>query len=95
MKIQVYLKILFLIILFGCLSAIEKPLEPNIIPKPLSQKIEISVFIMDKNASLETFGAFKNVANYLNSDFLETYSFKLPSNKSDNQIVFISDNRII
>lgn len=94
MKIHVYLKIVFLIILFGCTKETPTAILPNIIPKPLSQKIEEGVFILNKNTGLETFGSFKNIANYLNSYFLETYNFKLPSNKSNNQIVFITDDTI-
>jgi hexosaminidase len=94
MKIQVYLKIVFLIILFGCTKETPTAILPNIIPKPISQKIEQGVFILNKNTGLETFGSFKNVANYLSSYFLETYNFKLPLNKSDNQIVFINDDTI-
>ncbi|PQB07436.1 hypothetical protein BST83_09880 [Polaribacter filamentus] len=83
MKFQHYLFIIFIIIFFGCNNKPAKPIEPNIIPKPLFQKIEKGVFILDENTSIDSYGDFQNVANFLKSYFSETYNFKLPSNKSN------------
>jgi hexosaminidase len=94
MKFQHYLFIVFIIIFFGCNNKPEKPIEPNIIPKPLFQKIEKGVFILDENTSIDSYGEFQNVANFLKSYFSETYNFKLLSNKSNNQILFINDSSI-
>ena len=94
MKFQHYLFIIFIIIFFGCNNKPAKPIEPNIIPKPLFQKIEKGVFILDENTSIDSYGDFQNVANFLKSYFSETYNFKLPSNKSNNQILFINDSSI-
>jgi hexosaminidase len=94
MKFPHYLFIVFIIIFFGCNNKPEKPIEPNIIPKPLSQKITNGVFILDKETSIESYGEFENVANYLKSYLSETYNFKLLSNKSNNQIIFINDSLI-
>jgi hexosaminidase len=94
MKFQHYLFIVFIIIFCGCNNKPEKPIEPNIIPKPLFQKIEKGVFILDENTSIDSYGEFQNVANFLKSYFSETYNFKLLSNKSNNQILFINDSSI-
>ena len=94
MKFQHYLFIIFIIIFFGCNNKPAKPIEPNIIPKPLFQKIEKGVFILDENTSIDSYSEFQNVANFLKSYFSETYNFKLPSNKSNNQILFINDSSI-
>ena len=94
MKFQHYLFIIFIIIFFGCNNKPAKPIEPNIIPKPLFQKIEKGVFILDENTSIDSYGDFQNVANFLKSYFSETYNFRLPSNKSNNQILFINDSSI-
>ena len=94
MKFQHYLFIIFIIIFFGCNNKPAKPIEPSIIPKPLFQKIEKGVFILDENTSIDSYGEFQNVANFLKSYFSETYNFKLPSNKSNNQILFINDSSI-
>ena len=94
MKFQHYLFIIFIIIFFGCNNKPEKPIEPNIIPKPLFQKIEKGVFILDEKTFIDSYGEFQNVANFLKSYFSETYNFKLLSNKSNNQILFINDSSI-
>ena len=94
MKFQHYLFIIFIIIFFGCNNKPAKPIEPNIIPKPLFQKIEKGVFILDEKTFIDSYGEFQNVANFLKSYFSETYNFKLPSNKSNNQILFINDSSI-
>ena len=94
MKFQHYLFIIFIIIFFGCNNKPAKPIEPNIIPKPLFQKIEKGVFILDEKTFIDSYGDFQNVANFLKSYFSETYNFKLPSNKSNNQILFINDSSI-
>ena len=94
MKFQHYLFIIFIIIFFGCNNKPAKPIEPSIIPKPLFQKIEKGVFILDEKTFIDSYGEFQNVANFLKSYFSETYYFKLPSNKSNNQILFINDSSI-
>ena len=94
MKFQHYLFIIFIIIFFGCNNKPAKPIEPNIIPKPLFQKIEKGVFILDEKTFIDSYGEFQNIANFLKSYFSETYNFKLPSNKSNNQILFINDSSI-
>ena len=94
MKFQHYLFIIFIIIFFGCNNKPAKPIEPNILPKPLFQKIEKGVFILDEKTFIDSYGEFQNVANFLKSYFSETYNFKLPSNKSNNQILFINDSSI-
>ena len=91
MNFQHYLLTFFIAFFFGCNTATEKAIEPNIIPKPLSQKINDGFFILDISTAIETYGEFKNVANYLNSFLTENYNLKLPSNKSNNQIKFITD----
>ena len=77
MNFQHYLLTFFIAFFFGCNTATEKAIEPNIIPKPLSQKINDGFFILDISTAIETYGEFKNVANYLNSFLTENYNLKL------------------
>ena len=91
MKFYRYLLILIIMFFFGCKNHSEKPVEPNIIPKPFSQTIQKGIFVLDENTYLETFEEFKDVAYFLKSFFSETYNLNLPSNKSNNQIKFIND----
>ncbi|SDS14980.1 hypothetical protein SAMN05216503_2136 [Polaribacter sp. KT25b] len=52
MKIHQYFLQVFILIFFGCKNDIKKPIEPNIIPKPLSQTIKKGVFILNKNVKI-------------------------------------------
>tara|TARA_R110001632_G_scaffold43376_6_gene110129 strand:- start:128518 stop:130785 length:2268 start_codon:yes stop_codon:yes gene_type:complete len=91
MKHPYYILFLIALLFLSCKEQSSQVEEIAIIPKPLYQKIEKGVFILDNTTAIETFGEFQDVANYLNSHFLETYNLKLPSNKSNNQIIFIND----
>ena len=94
MKIHQYFLVLFILFFFGCKNQTEKPIDPNIIPKPISQTINNGVFVLDKNTSLELSGEFENVSTFLNSYLTETYDLKLTSKKNNNQIIFKRNNSI-
>ncbi len=94
MKINQYFLVLFILFFFGCKNQTEKPIEPTIIPKPISQTIKNGVFVLDKNTSLELSGEFENIANFFNSYLTETYNLKLLSKKNNNQIIFKRNSSI-
>ena len=67
MKIHYYLKVLFLLFLIGCAKETPKSMEPNIIPKPLSQKVEQGVFILNEKSNLIIDDELSDVSNYFES----------------------------
>ena len=93
MKFYHYLFILFITFFFGC-DQKEKAIEPNIIPKPLSQKIANGVFILDTNVKIISDSELNAVANYFESYLKETYNFTFSSKKSDRKIIFKIDDSI-
>ena len=94
MKFQHYFILFFILIFSSCEKKEFIAIQPNIIPKPLQQTIQQGYFVLDKNTSLETFGEFQVIANFLKSYFSERYNFNLVSNKRKNQILFIKDTSI-
>ncbi|WP_026775091.1 beta-N-acetylhexosaminidase [Polaribacter sp. Hel_I_88] len=94
MKIHHYFLALFILIFWGCQNHTQKPIEPNIIPKPVSLTLEKEVFVLNKNTSLALFGEFESVANFFNSYLKETFDLELTSKKSSNQIIFKKNDSI-
>ena len=94
MKIHHYFLALFILIFWGCQNNSQKPIEPNIIPKPVSLTLEKEVFVLNKNTSLALFGEFESVANFFNSYLKETFDLELTSKKSSNQIIFKKNDSI-
>jgi hexosaminidase len=94
MKNQLYLKLLFVLILFGCKNLIEAPTEPNIIPKPLAQTIKNGVFLLDKSTKIVSENDLNTVANYFNNYIKEAYSIEFSESSSGNKIVFKIDKSI-
>ena len=95
MKIQVYLKIIFLLILFGCVKETPPVVVPNIIPKPLSQEIKEGVFTLDKNTFLEYSKEHEKVAIFLTDYFKENLNIVLSTENKESKIKFITDNTIL
>jgi hexosaminidase len=94
MKIHHYLLILFIAFFFGCNNKIEKPTTPHIIPKPLSQKIEQGVFVLDENINLVTVDQLSSVSNYFESYLKETYQITFSKNENTKKITFKIDKSI-
>ena len=94
MKIHYYLKILFLLFLIGCAKETPKSMEPNIIPKPLSQKVEQGVFILNEKSNLIIDDELSDVSNYFESYLKETYQLEFSKNESIKKIIFKIDKSI-
>ena len=94
MKIHHYLLILFIPFLFGCENQIEKPTIPHIIPKPLSEKIEKGIFILDESVHLAAPDELSAVSSYFKSYLKETYHINLSKKKKNKTILFKIDENI-
>ena len=95
MKFYRHLLPLFIVFFFGCNKQIEKPIEPNIIPKPLSQTIEKGVFILDEEINLIVNDDLKKVANYFKSYIKEAYQIEFSKDNSSKKVVLKIDENII
>lgn len=94
MKIHNYLKIIILLILFGCTKETPKPIEPNIIPKPNSVIVKEGSFILSNKTSLQPISEFQNVANFLDDYLHKKYRLNLYPSIPENRIIFLFDNTI-
>ncbi|QTE22445.1 beta-N-acetylhexosaminidase [Polaribacter cellanae] len=94
MKISHYFLVLFIAILSSCNNQIKKPIEPNIIPIPLSQKIQEGVFILDSSTSIITDNQLKNVSDFFTSFLKDSYNLNLSDKKEKNSIQFKIDASI-
>jgi hexosaminidase len=94
MKIQVYLKFIILFFFLGSTKETIKPIEPNIIPKPLSQKITDGFFILDENVNLISTSEVIDVSKYFEMYLKETYQVKFSTKKSGKKIEFKIDSSI-
>jgi hexosaminidase len=94
MKIQVYLNLLFILFLYGCVKETPKPITPNIIPKPLFQKIEKSFFILDENVNLFSDSQLSEVTNYFKTHLKETFNYTFSLNKASKKVICQIDNSI-
>ena len=90
MKIWHYFLLFFIVILSNCNHKIEKAIEPNIIPVPLSQTIYKGDFLLDKNVSIEYKNEFEEVVTYFNS-YLKTV-FNIETSSSSNRKIKFSIN---
>ena len=88
MKIQVYLKFIILFFFLGSTKETIKPIEPNIIPKPLSQKITDGFFILDENVNLISTSEVIDVSKYFEMYLKETYQVKFSTKKSGKKMIF-------
>ncbi len=93
MKIYSYLKLAILILFFSCTSNSETAIEPNIIPKPLHQKINNQTFTLDKDVHLKFEKENKEIANYFKNFVREKYTIEFSEN-GKKQINFRTDNSI-
>ncbi len=91
MRVQLYIKLLFILFLFGCTKIAPKPIAPNIIPKPLVQKLNNTTFILDEKTFIESNLKFKKIAFFLSTYFEEKHQLKLSTIKNKNTIVFEQD----
>ena len=91
MRVQLYIKLLFILLLFGCTKKAPKPIAPNIIPKPLVQKLNNTTFILDEKTFIESNLKFKKIAFFLSTYFEEKHQLKLSTIKNKNTIVFEQD----
>jgi hexosaminidase len=91
MKIPHYLLILFIPFLFGCENQIKKPTTPHIIPKPLSEKIKLGVFILDENVRVVSTDELSGVSSYFKSYLQETYQLNLSKKNKTKTILFEID----
>lgn len=94
MKTHHYLKIIFVLFLFGCAQETVKPIEPAIIPKPLSQKIEQGVFMLDHHVNIFAIDELSEVSNYLKSYLKETLQLEFSKKESTKKIIFKIDKSI-
>ena len=91
MRVQLYIKLLFILFLFGCTKIAPKPIAPNIIPKPLIKKLNNTTFILDEKTFIESNLKFKKIAFFLSTYFEEKHQLKLSTIKNKNTIVFEQD----
>jgi hexosaminidase len=91
MKIHRYLLILFIPFLFGCENQIEKPTASHIIPKPLSEKIEQGVFILDESVRVVSTDELSGVSSYFKSYLQETYQINLSKKNKTKTVLFKID----
>ncbi len=69
-------------------------MEPNIIPKPLSQSIQHGTFLLSKETKLEFDKELQSVAQYAENYLKETYQIQLNSVKGSNSLKFLNDPSI-
>ena len=94
MKFQFRVLFSIFLILSSCTSKVDDAIEPNIIPKPISQTLIDGVFLLSDETSLEPNTEFENVVNFLDSFLHEKYGFNLSTSKSNNSIIFNYDDSI-
>ncbi|MGB0880521.1 MAG: beta-N-acetylhexosaminidase [Polaribacter sp.] len=94
MKVHNYLKLLFALFLIGCSTETPKAIQPNIIPKPLSQEINEGVFVLDKNVNLVSEDTLSQVSNYFESYINETYQINFSTSENAKKIIFEVDETI-
>jgi hexosaminidase len=94
MKFYHYVFLLFIVFSFGCSKETLKPMEPNIIPKPFSQKINQGVFILDENLNLTSINELNEVSNYFELYLKETYQIEFSKDKNAKKITFKIDKTI-
>jgi hexosaminidase len=94
MKIHVYLKFIILLFFIGCSEEKPNALEPNIIPKPIFQKIEDGFFLLDEKTSIVANIEFLKIADFLENSLKEFHDIKLSSKKDGKKIVFTVDETI-
>ena len=90
-------QILFLIALLflSCKEQSSQVEEIAIIPKPLYQKIEKGVFILDGNVQLISTEKLNEVSNYFEAHVRESYQLEFSKNESDKKIIFKLDESIL
>lgn len=94
MKIHQYFLLLFIFIFFGCKIPTEKPIAPNIIPKPISQTIHEGFFMLNDNVKITSSTELKEVVNYFKSYLKESFSLNFSSDKKTSEIIFNIDKSI-
>lgn len=83
----------FLLIL-SCNTKESEPIQPTIIPAPLSQQINDGSFILDNNTSIKFDKEFTQVVNFAKAFIENGSSIKFSPNKSSKIISFIKDETI-
>ncbi|TVZ55409.1 hexosaminidase [Lutibacter sp. Hel_I_33_5] len=95
MKFHHYILLVFILFIKSCSEKPSDPVSPNIIPKPLSEKILQGVFILNNETKIEANEALKSVSNYFTNYLNEGYQINLSDAKTGNIISFTIDETII
>ena len=94
MKHPYYILFLIALLFLSCKEQSSQVEEIAIIPKPLYQKIEKGVFILDGNIQLISTEKLNEVSNYFEAHVRESYQLEFSKNESDKKIIFKSDENI-
>jgi len=95
MKHPYYILFLIALLFLSCKEQSSQVEEIAIIPKPLYQKIEKGVFILDGNVQLISTEKLNEVSNYFEAHVRESYQLEFFKNKSDKKIIFKLDESIL
>jgi hexosaminidase len=94
MKIHHYFPLFFILLFFNCSNKTTVPVVPNIIPKPLMQRIDPGFFVFDDNVEIQADSSMLKVANYLTAYLKESYNLTLLDKKNQKKILFKIDSTI-
>ena len=87
MKHPYYILLSITLLVMGCKETSPKVAEIAIIPKPLYQKIEKGVFILDNNVQLISENECFDVSNYFEAQLKESFKLQLSTHKETKKII--------